>query len=124
MIQKRIEPVDLDEHEHLYHQGRQAFEKNDWKTALDFFGRSLRLMSHSKTMEMMALCYQNLGDRKLALSMAQDAYRANPKSNKTGVVLASLLMRNGKKAEARAILTEILRHSPTYGPAKRLLSES
>lgn len=106
----------------LFNKGRMLFDSFRNIDAIPYLEESLVLDDHFKTRELLGECFEVAGDFDRALFEYTKAVELNPRSNRTCCLLGSLLFITGKKTEARDIIVEVLSRTPTYGPAKDLLS--
>lgn len=74
-----------------------------------------------KTRVALGESWEQMGKLPEALAHYESAYRLNPNSNMTAVLLASVLRRLGRRSEAISVVGKVIDRSPTYGPARELL---
>ena len=106
-----------------YCQGIAALEQGNLVVALERFEHSLSVERHFKTLARISQVLEMQGKPVEAAKALQQAYELNPKNEKVAVSFAENLDRGGNRAEARRIVEEVLRRTPSYGPAKRLLAK-
>jgi ribosomal protein L16 Arg81 hydroxylase len=106
----------------LYNEGRSLFEKESYDAAAALLLQSCREIEHYKTRELLGECFDRRELWSEALPHYESAYRLNPRSNKTAILLASLLRRLGRHNEAAEIARQVIARAPTYGPARELLN--
>jgi Tfp pilus assembly protein PilF len=107
----------------LYYEGREKLLRNDAAGAIVSLEQSLAIADHFKTRELLTQCFELMGDNDRALVEYRLALANNPRSNKTAVSWARLLVNVGRMAETRQVLNGVLARVPTYGPANRLLEQ-
>ncbi|MDM8523215.1 tetratricopeptide repeat protein [Desulfococcaceae bacterium HSG8] len=108
---------------HYYRIGLEYFESGELESALESFLRSSESEPHFKTCVRTAHVLRELKRFEEADRFLEQAYRLNPKNDKTGIEYAELMLKRGQTFPAKKILNDIIRRNPTYGPARRLLTE-
>jgi tetratricopeptide (TPR) repeat protein len=114
---------DMDLARGLYYDGREKLQRNNAEGAIASLEQSLALCDHFKTRELLAQCFELNGNSDRALLEYHRALALNPRSNKTAVRFARLLLELGRTADSREVLVGVLARVSTYGPAKRLLQQ-
>jgi len=106
----------------VYHDGVMNMEQGRLELALDCFVRSWALAEHAMT------AYR-IGHVLAALERSSDssnwfalAYRLNSRNAMIATGYARSLLEQHRVKEAAIVLNDVLTHTPTYGPARDLLS--
>lgn len=107
-----------------YLEGCVLLDSGDYSEAVVKFSESFEEMPHFKTYERLGECYTALGDLENSFDCVSAAYSLNPRSDKTALRYAELLIRyKNDFSRAREVLAEILARNPSYKPARILLDE-
>jgi Tfp pilus assembly protein PilF len=107
----------------LYLAGKSKVAAGDLPGALRDLQQSIVIHDHFKTHELLALCFEKLGDLSHAIAEYRLALSLNDRSNKTAVCLARALIAAGNCGEASQVLDTVIARSPQYGPAARLRAQ-
>jgi tetratricopeptide (TPR) repeat protein len=108
---------------YYYCTGVGHFEKGDFEAALENFLKSSEMDPHFKTSERISSVLRKLKRFEEADRFLEQAYRLNPKNDKTGTEYAGLLLRRGEISSVKEVLKEILCRNPAYGPGWKLAAE-
>lgn len=107
--------------EELYNQAWLFHKSGNFQGAIDLLAESLSLREHYKSCELLAVCYQEIGESRKALQHLEQAYKLNERSSKTACMLAQHLFDSGDIHRCKAMVEKVLQNHKDYGPAKRLL---
>ena len=72
----------------------------------------------------LGVIYARTGKVDRSVSLWRDAMKSSPWYSEIGMNLATVLMTNGERSEARDVLHRVLTFNPDLGRAKRLLREA
>lgn len=105
-----------------YLEAKMAYDKGMLKESSILLEKSLLLEEHYKTRELLGACLKKMGQYQEALHNFELAYTLNPKSSKTGFLLAESLFENSRFQQAENVINQVLLNHSDYGPAIRLKS--
>jgi len=105
----------------LYCKARQAVDAGQHSEAIALLQESLNHEPHFKTFELLGVSLKAVGRNDDALTALERALELNPRSSKTACILAAYLLEAQEVARSKAILLDVLKRTPTYGPARELL---
>ena len=114
--------VERHKSESIYHDALLAFETENFPKAIDLLEQSLAHSAHYKAYELLGVILKRVGRSAESLVAFEQAHDLNPKSQKTACLLAQSLLGVHEVERAKGILEAVLKGSPSYGPAKRLLA--
>ena len=105
----------------LYYRGRTALKEGNLHQALSFLLMSKDLQAHYKTLEMIYIVLKSLQLVDEGYIYIEKAYALNSNSDRTGVLYAEALIKEGKLKQAKETLLHVLKRNQTYLPAEKLL---
>jgi protein O-GlcNAc transferase len=87
--------------------GKIHFAKSDWQSALTCFERVLNVESeHSEALQNKALVWEQLGQTNQALELIEKIHKTLPQNPSSLGVYARLLVKNGRRDEGLAVLSQ------------------
>ena len=105
----------------LYYSGISHQKNGNLNDALECFYQSLTIDKHFKTYHRIYQILKAQGKSNECLPIIESAYKLNVRNDKVASDYAEILIQRHRYEDAIAILSEVLKRTPSFKYAKKLI---